>query len=158
MVPTRLHCTLAILLSAHFSFSQFSVSGAPRGQKPPVIFTENKGQVRNQHHQPRHDILYSGQAGNMAFFVRNNGISYQLSRVDSWMEAEQPKLPVKRKVPGQMTVYRLDVTLLGARPAKASGKIRAAGQPALLLSRVRFGRACREAVQRGSAGGCLSRH
>ena len=93
--------------------------GYPSGfqkQKPTVAFTENKGQISDQNYHPRPDVLYSGTAGNMAFHLKGNGISYQLSRVDSWKEEENPKTQEKIKRADQTTIYRVDMNWLGTDP------------------------------------------
>ncbi|MCC6370909.1 MAG: T9SS type A sorting domain-containing protein [Bacteroidia bacterium] len=78
---------------------------------PRVTFTENKGQVSDQNYQVRKDVLFGGTEQGMAFHLRNNGISYQLYRVDKWKE-EEAHTHEKRNVPAQTSVYRLDVTWL----------------------------------------------
>ncbi|MEQ8325061.1 MAG: T9SS type A sorting domain-containing protein [Vicingaceae bacterium] len=45
-----------------------------------IKFTENKGQIRDQHFNSRPDILFSASDGHMTVFVRNDGISYQIRR------------------------------------------------------------------------------
>lgn len=90
------------------------------GFSSSICFTENKGQVSDQNYKPRPDVLFGGMAGGMAFHLRNNGISYQLNRVDTWKE-EEPALKVgrnlktkeKRKVADQSTIYRLDINWIG---------------------------------------------
>ena len=79
-----------------------------------VVFEENKGQMKDQHWQPRPDVLYYGKSEGMNYYIRNNGMSYQLSRVESWKE-EDDKLQShltdkkdKRKVPDQIGTYRVD--------------------------------------------------
>lgn len=42
-----------------------------------VLFSENKGQIHDQFYNPRKDILFSGKSGELNFFLRKNGISYQ---------------------------------------------------------------------------------
>src|ERR1043166_6739072 len=77
-------------------------------------FKENKGQVGDQFSKPRPDVLFSGNNGDFIFHLRNNGISYQLSRVDDWKQTQAVEefkyLPgkVSSKTPGQTTVYRID--------------------------------------------------
>ena len=82
-----------------------------------VYFTENKGQVADQHDQPRPDVLFSGQTAGMVFHLRNDGISYQLNRIDSWKE-EDKKLqnPAREavKIPASTTIYRTDIKWIGA--------------------------------------------
>ena len=59
----------------------------PKGFSPKtnasVVFTENKGQVHDQHYKSRPDVLFSGTDGNLTFHLKNNGISYQLCRVNT---------------------------------------------------------------------------
>lgn len=47
---------------------------------PKVFFTENLGQVIDQHGKQRPDVLFGGVIGNMAFHLRKTGISYQLGK------------------------------------------------------------------------------
>lgn len=48
----------------------------------------------------------------MVYHLRNNGVSYQLDRVNSWKEEEMLRFSEKRKVPEQTTIYRLDMNWL----------------------------------------------
>ena len=84
-----------------------------------VSFTENKGQISDQNYNPRPDVLFSGAANGLTFHIRNNGISYQTSRVDSWKQQDE-NLPEGMReegktdsVPDQMTIYRTDINWLG---------------------------------------------
>jgi len=56
-----------------------------------AVFEENKGQMKDQNWQPRPDVLFYGKSEGMDYFIRNHGISYQLSRVESWKEEEAIK-------------------------------------------------------------------
>ena len=98
---------------------------APEGFKANTIsgitFTENKGQVCDQHYKPRPDVLFSGTDGQMVFHLKNNGISYQLNRIDSWKKRESPyqvkglqKKGDSSLIPDQSTIYRLDINWLNA--------------------------------------------
>ena len=90
-----------------------------------VTFTENKGQVSDQHYTPRPDVLYSGNSGGLNFHIRTDGISYQMTRIDSWKEddmglPEELAMPdgasqPKDSVIDQMTIYRTDINWIGAR-------------------------------------------
>ncbi|MBK6522952.1 MAG: hypothetical protein IPG08_11815 [Sphingobacteriaceae bacterium] len=81
-------------------------------------FKENKGQIGDQFSKPRPDVLFTGNSGNLFFYLRNNGVSYQISRVDKWKsienEGKQLHVPAVQKVPEQTTVYRFDIDWLGA--------------------------------------------
>ncbi|MBA3682726.1 MAG: SBBP repeat-containing protein, partial [Bacteroidetes bacterium] len=89
------------------------------GTKNEIAFLENKGQVYDQYYKARPDILFSCEANSIDYFLKNNGISYQLSRVDSWKEQKDLfKIPLGKKTINQvvdkMTIYRLDVHWLNA--------------------------------------------
>ncbi|HRD39065.1 MAG TPA: hypothetical protein PLC65_10570, partial [Bacteroidia bacterium] len=45
--------------------------------KDELVFTENKGQVSDQNHNPRPDVLFSGTNDGLVYHLRNNGVSYQ---------------------------------------------------------------------------------
>lgn len=47
-------------------------------------FTENKGQIRDQHYQPRPDVLYSGSANVLYYHLKKDSLHYQLFRSESW--------------------------------------------------------------------------
>ena len=99
----------------------------PKGFSPKtnsgISFTENKGQIHDQNYKSRPDVLFGGSDGNLVFHLKNNGISYQLNRVDTWKKEEdistkkagfenaeaQTKL-----VADQTTIYRLDINWLNA--------------------------------------------
>jgi len=78
-----------------------------------AVFEENKGQMKDQHWQPRPDVLFNGSAQGMHYYIRDNGMSYQLSRVESWKEEENERFDMpgkeKRQVPDEMGTYRVDV-------------------------------------------------
>ena len=116
-----------VLLSFIVLLNFVSISGEPVLPKSigqnlrtgAVSFTENKGQISDQNNKARPDVLFGGVAGNMVFHLRNDGISYQLSRVDRWKK-EDPLLsrgdndPDKQnKTAEQVTSYRIDIDWLG---------------------------------------------
>jgi gliding motility-associated-like protein len=77
-----------------------------------ITFKENKGQIGDQFSKPRPDILFSGQTQNLNFYLRNNGISYQLYRADEWKETNDlmfSKKDLPKKVVSKSTIYRLDI-------------------------------------------------
>ena len=87
--------------------------------KSTISFTENKGQISDQNYNHRPDVLFSGEANGLTFHIRNNGVSYQTSRVDSWKQQDE-NLPegIREEgktdsVPDQMTIYRTDINWLG---------------------------------------------
>jgi gliding motility-associated-like protein len=90
-------------------------------------FTENKGQVHDQFYNPRHDIKYSGSDNGLNFYLKSNGISYQLMRVDSWKDDTteyKPKRETKNKIIDQSTIYRIDIDWIGSNnnPEIINGK------------------------------------
>lgn len=100
---------LFMCLVSSFSFGQ-NKSG-----NIPLYFIENKGQVGDQFHKQRADILFAASDGQMVFHLKNNGISYQQYRIDKWemepdyrfLDFDKPKKT--KKVATQQTVYRTDV-------------------------------------------------
>jgi hypothetical protein len=99
----------------------------PKGFSPKTMssisFTENKGQIHDQNYKLRPDVLFGGSDGNLVFHLKNNGISYQLNRVDTWKK--ESDLSTKKAgfenaeaetklVADQTTIYRLDINWLNA--------------------------------------------
>ena len=86
---TKLIAASVILVNSQLIFAK-NRPNYPEGFSPKktggIAFTENKGQVYDQNHKPRPDVLYGAMTGNMAFHLRNNGVSYQLFRVDKWRQ------------------------------------------------------------------------
>jgi uncharacterized repeat protein (TIGR01451 family) len=85
-----------------------------------AVFEENKGQMKDQNWNPRPDVLYSGNSEGMNFYIRNSGMSYQLTRIDSWKD-EDRKLDIadsapkdKLQVPDQFSTYRVDAEWINA--------------------------------------------
>lgn len=97
---------------------------APVNEDTP-LFTENKGQVSDQHHRPRPDVLFSGTCNGMTYHLRHNGISYQLSKVISYRDENQSPLAMPGdashtvKVPNQISIQRLDINWMGANKKNA---------------------------------------
>jgi len=89
-------------------------------KRPTAVFEENKGQMKDQHWQPRPDVLFNGSAQGMHYYIRDNGMSYQLSRVESWKDEEDDRFDMpgreKRQVPDEMGTYRVDVAWTDFNP------------------------------------------
>jgi hypothetical protein len=68
-----------------------------------VSFTENKGQVKDQFHRERSDILFGGTDGTMTYFLKSNGVSYQTKKPAAEAGFEE-------------IIYRLDVEWLNCNP------------------------------------------
>jgi hypothetical protein len=86
----------------------------PTVESRSITFIENKGQMHDQNYQPRPDVLFGAMAGNMAFHLKTNGVSYQLTKVDSYKEVEDLKTKEKREEIDQQTIYRIDLHWLNA--------------------------------------------
>jgi hypothetical protein len=93
--------------------STFSPSSIGKSEPQIITFTENKGQVVDQRGQLRTDVLFSGKSNDMTYHLKRDGISYQLSRIDTWMKQEDQKTKTETQVPSQTTVYRLDINWIG---------------------------------------------
>lgn len=77
-------------------------------------FHENKGQLIDQNHQKRNDILYYGSTQEMSYFLKQNGVSYQLYK--------------KAEKTDDVTIQRIDISWLGANVnarVEATGKQKA---------------------------------
>ncbi len=83
-------------------------------QEKSIQFTENKGQIHDENYRLRPDVLYSANSKGLNLVIRKSGVSYQLNRIDSYKEKENPKTHEKEKCIDRMTVYRMDVNWLGA--------------------------------------------
>ena len=108
--------SLAIGVSANINTSEIEKFNSA---KSSVSFTENKGQISDQNYNPRPDVLFSGAANGLQFYIRKDGISYQTSRVDSWKQQDENLSEGMREevkadsVTDQMTIYRTDINWLG---------------------------------------------
>lgn len=80
-----------------------------------ISFTENKGQVGDQNSKSRKDVLFSGTDGKMLFHIRNNGISYQLNRVESYKIETNRRNQQSVQVPDEVTIYRIDANWKGCK-------------------------------------------
>ena len=85
------------------------------GQSSSVGFVENLGQVHDQNYQRRSDILFSYQSGGMMMFLRNDGMSYQLSRSVSSINQDKTREELVNVLKDSMQYHRIDVTLLGTK-------------------------------------------
>lgn len=100
---------IVFLVQDYFAFNRF--------QNPNTFFIENKGQVSDQYNKPRPDVLISGVATGMTFHIHKTGISYQLSRIESWKNDNKEELfpgETPHEVPNECGIYRVDVNWLKA--------------------------------------------
>jgi hypothetical protein len=101
-------------LASNKTKSKFSEPNQPSTGKP-LCFTENRGQITNQLQQARPDVLFVGQSQGLIFHLKNNGISYQLSRIDSYKKDNVSKgvsKKFKQKLADKKTLYRVDINWL----------------------------------------------
>ncbi|WP_317897778.1 DUF7948 domain-containing protein [Aurantibacillus circumpalustris] len=84
-----------------------------------IRFYENKGQITDQYKNARKDILFAGNVSGMTFYLKENGMSYQLNKVDSWIEQEVPSVSLNNvsriEVPERLSTYRLDINWLNSQ-------------------------------------------
>ena len=123
---TKLSTIIFLILLSTSIFAN-KTPNYPKGFSPKtnssISFTENKGQMHDQNYKSRPDVLFGGSDGNLVFHLKNNGISYQLNRVDTWKK--ESDLSTKKAgfenaeaetklVADQTTIYRLDINWLNA--------------------------------------------
>lgn len=114
---------LVLLSNWHF-FAQINADNNQIQQQkdPTAVFEENKGQMKDQFWNPRPDVLYYGTSEGMNYYIKNSGMSYQLSRVESWKDEEgqmqhfQDGAQDCKQVPDQIGTYRVDAEWLNANP------------------------------------------
>jgi len=85
-----------------FLFIGFTSISNAEHKSSTIVFNENKGQVVDQNNKVRNDILLYGKAGDLGFFVKKNGISYQLY-----------KMTDTAKQHPTYTIQRVDINWLG---------------------------------------------
>lgn len=105
-------CVLYLSLGAKPNDSKTILSNVNSDE---ISFRENKGQVCDQNFKTRTDVLFSGYNGMFSFFLKPNGISYQLKRVESWKEALNIRTKEKNQVLNQFTIYRIDIEWLNTK-------------------------------------------
>lgn len=94
-----------------------SIMGSNMANGKSFHLRENKGQVHDQYFQSRQDILYSGVSGNLGFYLKNDGLHYQLSKVESWKKDKYStvsEIENRQLIPDKVSVYRVDVNWKGA--------------------------------------------
>ncbi|MDX2172960.1 MAG: SBBP repeat-containing protein [Bacteroidota bacterium] len=102
-----------LVLCAYVSTNAKEQLGA-KSASNTISFTENKGQVYDQNYKPRPDVLFGSMTGNMAVHIKNNGVSYQLYKVNSYKEVVDEKTKVKHNEIDKQTIYRVDLNWVNA--------------------------------------------
>lgn len=77
-----------------------------------LSFTENKGQVIDQNGNPRNDILFTGDASGINFYIRNTGVSYVLQKTEG-LDAISAH-DIKPEDPRNVSTHRVDMDFAGA--------------------------------------------
>ncbi|MFI5203518.1 MAG: hypothetical protein ACHQF2_03390 [Flavobacteriales bacterium] len=90
---------ILFLVSTASAFSQESVNNI---QSQACSFRENLGQVRDQANNSRLDILYYGEHAGLSYYLKENGLQYQLGKT-------------KNDDKGTTEIYRIDVGWVNAR-------------------------------------------
>jgi len=91
----------------------------PNNSSPLVGFTENKGQVHDGFFNPRPDVLYSGTDGKMFYYIKSNGISLQLHRLNTIKRVSESnnllntKPNLNSEQNNTVSIYRIDINWLG---------------------------------------------
>ncbi len=120
-----------IIFIAGNSLSGFAVpnSNIQHGQQG-LYFTENKGQVTDQHHNPRPDIHFKTAATNgLNIFISAGKIHYQWTKHETTTSSSRPQWkdltitdgdpsapPRSAQGDERVEMYRMDVHLLNANP------------------------------------------
>ncbi len=112
-----MHTSKKVLLTTLLSFLSYIMMAGSfdyHGFIPiqNLSFIENKGQVTDQHFNPRPDIDYKLSASGINIFIGNGQIHYQ------WEKAGKQQLHKQDNSfqPVNITTYRMDVILVGADP------------------------------------------
>lgn len=102
-------CPLGLLSD---SFGQEKIHPHGLGNKGYV--QENQGQIKDQNWQPRKDVLFAGQSIDFDFYLRNNGISYQLTKLSDLSVEKGQKGSIGFNDSQDMSIYRVDLNWIGA--------------------------------------------
>lgn len=80
-----------------------------------LTFTENKGQVSDQNHNPRPDVLFYGEVNGMVFHIREDGVSYQLQKLfdGNILESEFENNRISQRRNDSILFYRIDIQWTG---------------------------------------------
>ncbi|MFA6152654.1 MAG: SBBP repeat-containing protein [Chitinophagaceae bacterium] len=113
-------CTLALIgILNSFALMGKTIPPTERqqlpGNAPAQLFIENKGQVRDQFRQARKDINFSlNTPEGLNIFIGDAALHYQFFKAEE-NEARRPGTkPNRPEDAGIFTLYRMDVTLVGA--------------------------------------------
>lgn len=105
---------LFLLLYSIFSFGTEPLKAKYLNERSQnkIYYTENKGQVSDQDFKPRTDILFSANDGQLGYYFKKNGVSYQLYKTNSLKTFKDPKTKEERTTADKTEIYRLDINWL----------------------------------------------
>ena len=104
---------IGLIMSVSASAQCLQEFGNSKGKH--IYFTENMGQVTDQFHQLRPDVLFTGESEGLSFHIRKNGISYQTYQIETLKKS--PSFGIDEEdelVPDRMYVHRTDINWIGA--------------------------------------------
>lgn len=111
---------ITLFLSAHFVLGKIN----DKANYEKVMFTENKGQVSDQHNNPRADVLFGGKTGVLAFHLKKDGLSYQLEKAIEWEKDDLfEKLGVptpegnNKTIVTKTLIHRIDINWVNSNSA-----------------------------------------
>jgi hypothetical protein len=96
-------------VSSVLLFAALGLAAQNERKSQRITFKENKGQVCDQFYKPRPDVLFSGLSKNLTYHLLSNGISYQITKIDTWKIEEDPKTLTKNKLIDQYSIYRTEI-------------------------------------------------
>lgn len=109
------HLFLLLLLFSACSLSVAAQSVPNSLQSTKRGFTENKGQICDQHLQQRSDVAYAAFDGHLSLFIKQTGVEYQLYRFgDKTPQSETPTAKADASEGIANTACKLKVNWLNA--------------------------------------------
>lgn len=94
-----------------------SLLKAQKKESGNLYLFENKGQIVDQHQQPRNDIRFRFSSGGVNVFAGNGTLHYQFSERIHSGKTESGRLPGEEQL--LFKTYRMDVTLVGSNQKAA---------------------------------------
>jgi hypothetical protein len=104
-----------ILVPLLFAFVWNAAASTPL--QKPIAFVENRGQIHDQNYISRPDVLYGAMVGDMVLYIRNSGVSYQLSRTTSFRQIYDLRTDEQIKRTDGISTYRVDLDWMNCNPS-----------------------------------------
>jgi hypothetical protein len=104
---------LSLLFVSYISFAKEGTTPAPA-----VVFKENKGQLKDQHEEPRNDIHFYGSTQGLSYYLKSTGLSYQLYKQHGSgpTPSVEPFDKTQERKSDSVTIQRIDISWAGANP------------------------------------------